>query len=41
MPPLNRRDKYPALSAEEIARLRAWIDAGAPWSQAAPLTRSE
>lgn len=32
MPPLDRRDKYPALSAEEIARLRTWIDAGAPWA---------
>jgi hypothetical protein len=31
MPPLNRRGKYPALSAEELQRVRAWIDAGAPW----------
>lgn len=31
MPPLDRREKYPALSAVEIDRLRAWIDAGAPW----------
>lgn len=31
MPPLGRREKYPALAAEEIARLRTWIDAGAPW----------
>lgn len=32
MPPLSRREKYPALSTEEIARVRAWIEAGAPWS---------
>jgi hypothetical protein len=31
MPPLDRREKYPALSDEEIARLKLWIDAGAPW----------
>ncbi|MEO7414406.1 MAG: c-type cytochrome domain-containing protein, partial [Opitutaceae bacterium] len=30
MPPLDRREKYPALSASEVALLRAWIDAGAP-----------
>ena len=40
MPPLNRRGKFPALSAEEIARLRAWIDAGAPWAEADPNTAS-
>lgn len=34
MPPLARREKYPALSKEEIARLRTWIDAGAPWKDA-------
>jgi ankyrin repeat protein/mono/diheme cytochrome c family protein len=34
MPPLNRREKYPALSPDEVARLRAWIDAGAVWSDA-------
>ncbi len=31
MPPLNRRDKYPGLSATEIERLRLWIEEGAPW----------
>jgi len=31
MPPLNRREKFPALSADEIALLRSWIDAGADW----------
>ena len=29
MPPLDRREKYPALSKTEIELLRAWIDAGA------------
>jgi N-acyl-D-amino-acid deacylase len=32
MPPLESRGKYPALSNEEIALLRAWIDQGAKWS---------
>ena len=32
MPPLNRRGKYPGLSAEELQRFRAWINAGAPWA---------
>jgi pimeloyl-ACP methyl ester carboxylesterase len=36
MPPLSRRVKYPALSGEEIDRLRAWINAGAPWMSAKP-----
>lgn len=31
MPPLHRREKYPALTAEEISLLRDWIDAGAEW----------
>lgn len=34
MPPLDSRDKFPALSAEEIALLRAWIDHGARWPDA-------
>ena len=33
MPPLNRRDKYPNLTASEIALVRTWIDAGAAWEQ--------
>ncbi|MDG2381017.1 MAG: ankyrin repeat domain-containing protein [Pirellulaceae bacterium] len=31
MPPLSKRTKYPALNPGEIAKLRAWIDAGARW----------
>ncbi len=29
MPPTDKRDKYPALSKEQISLLRAWIDQGA------------
>lgn len=29
MPPIDKRDKYPALTKEQIALLRAWIDQGA------------
>lgn len=29
MPPLDKRDKYPAMTKEQIGILRAWIDQGA------------
>jgi len=29
MPPLDKREKYPALSKEQVGVLRAWIDQGA------------
>ncbi|HKQ38676.1 MAG TPA: c-type cytochrome domain-containing protein [Verrucomicrobiae bacterium] len=29
MPPTDKRDKYPALTKEQIGLLRAWIDQGA------------
>jgi len=29
MPPTDKRDKYPALSKEQIGLIRAWIDQGA------------
>ena len=32
MPPLDSREDYPALTDEEIAILRAWVDQGAKWS---------
>jgi ankyrin repeat protein len=32
MPPLKARGEYPALSNDEIALVRAWIDQGAKWS---------
>jgi mono/diheme cytochrome c family protein len=33
MPPLSRRDKFPALTRDETARLSAWIDQGAVWPE--------
>lgn len=29
MPPLDKRDKYPALTKEQVGLVRAWIDQGA------------
>jgi mono/diheme cytochrome c family protein len=34
MPPLRHREKYAALSKEEIALVSAWIDSGAAWGEA-------
>lgn len=33
MPPLNRREKHPPLMTDELALLRAWLDAGAEWDE--------
>ncbi len=33
MPPLNRREKNPPLTADEIALVRTWIDSGASWDK--------
>lgn len=33
MPPPAKRNQFPALSADEVQRLRDWIDAGAPWAE--------
>lgn len=33
MPPLDKRDRYPALTAGEIALVRAWIDQGVNWPE--------
>jgi mono/diheme cytochrome c family protein len=38
MPPKAKRDKFPALSKEEVALVRAWIDQGAPWPNEVTLT---
>jgi ankyrin repeat protein len=42
MPPLRRRDKYPALTKDQIELLRTWIDQGAPWetSPTVPTSKS-
>ncbi|HVR75362.1 MAG TPA: ankyrin repeat domain-containing protein [Planctomycetota bacterium] len=37
MPPLAKRDRFPPLSPDEIARLRAWIDQGAAWPEGVAL----
>jgi len=29
MPPLDKRDKYPQLTKDEVALIRAWVDQGA------------
>ena len=31
MPPVDKREKYPKFSAEQIGLVRAWIDQGAKW----------
>jgi hypothetical protein len=40
MPPKARRTRFPALSADEVALLRAWIDQGAEWPKGVSLTAS-
>jgi ankyrin repeat protein len=37
MPPRARREEFPALSADEVALLRAWIDRGAEWPEGVSL----
>lgn len=37
MPPLDKRDKYPALTPHEIALVRGWIDQGARWNEGVAL----
>jgi ankyrin repeat protein len=38
MPPTAMRERFPALTKEEVALLRAWIDQGAEWPAGAMLT---
>jgi hypothetical protein len=40
MPPLAQRKKFPGLSAEEIARLNAWVEQGAAWPDNIVLKRA-
>jgi ankyrin repeat protein len=37
MPPLGKREKFPALTKDEIAKLSVWIVQGANWPQGATL----
>ncbi|MCC7376006.1 MAG: ankyrin repeat domain-containing protein [Verrucomicrobiales bacterium] len=39
MPPVGKRDKFPAVTPDELQRLRAWINAGAPWPAGLKLGR--
>jgi hypothetical protein len=38
MPPRSRRERFPGLTADEVALLRAWIDQGAQWPTGVLLT---
>jgi hypothetical protein len=38
MPPRARRQRFPALSADQIELLRAWIDQGAEWPEGVSLS---
>jgi mono/diheme cytochrome c family protein len=33
MPPLFKREKYEALSSDEVELLKAWVDQGLPWEE--------
>ena len=37
MPPLGKREKFPALTKDEIGKLSGWIAQGANWPQGAIL----
>ena len=41
MPPVAKRWKFPAMTKDETARLRAWIDQGAVWPESVILRASE
>lgn len=38
MPPVEKRGEFPAMTKEETARLRAWIDQGAVWPEGVVLS---
>lgn len=40
MPPLGKREKFPALTKDEVARLSAWIEQGAVWPEGVSLQAS-
>ncbi len=37
MPPVAKREEFPALTTDEAAKLRAWIDQGANWPEGVSL----
>ncbi len=37
MPPLDKRDRYPKLTKDQIAMVRAWINQGAKWPEGVEL----
>lgn len=41
MPPVDRRDDYPKLTAQQIGLVRAWIDQGAKWPEGVELKPAE
>ena len=41
MPPLNKRVRFPALSAAEVMKLRGWIAQGAAWPEGTTLQFKE
>jgi hypothetical protein len=41
MPPVGRRDKFPSLTKDEIAKMSAWIAQGTPWPPDAILQAPE
>ncbi len=40
MPPLDKRDRYPALSPAEIGLVRSWIDQGVTWPDGVTLQKA-
>jgi hypothetical protein len=41
MPPVGKREKFPALTKDEIAKLSGWITQGANWPESATLSAPE
>lgn len=41
MPPTSKREDYPKLKEEQVAKIRAWIDQGAKWPEGLVLKEVE
>jgi hypothetical protein len=41
MPPKAQRKRFPALSTDDVALLRAWVDQGAEWPKGVWLSSPE